>query len=298
MDRIATLPAGFDLLGPKFEDLPPLWQQLLTLAKGYLHRYIKPENFLRSTGKWETIVSITEFELSGHWRGSHNQIIFHKPAASPRISLVALRQHQEIMHIKMTIPFLSSTCNDQTYKPRRLITILRQSFWKKTTLLLADQLRRFETFHSNLILNIFHLAPCGSPVNQRLWAGPLSQTLVSALTCLIVGADPPYYGILEESGELASLFVIPPTGISMTVTNLPQSLCHLVLPDSPTTTNLSILSFTTPVLMTKVDRAWWLLGFTRHPPFTIPLTLREITSLSLCIAAPQFSHCFVGPLHP
>lgn len=96
----------FELLGPNLEDLfrycdnrfslkttLMLMHQLLHRveglhAAGYLHRDIKPENFLLGTSKQGNIVYMTDFGLAAYQRDSHDQVMSHKPAASPRISLV------------------------------------------------------------------------------------------------------------------------------------------------------------------------------------------------------------------
>ncbi|RMZ88480.1 hypothetical protein DV736_g4291, partial [Chaetothyriales sp. CBS 134916] len=65
-------------------------------AAGYLHRDIKPENFLLGTGKQGNIVYMTDFGLAAYWSDSHNCIMSHKPAASPRISLVGTCRYASI----------------------------------------------------------------------------------------------------------------------------------------------------------------------------------------------------------
>jgi serine/threonine protein kinase len=104
----------FDLLGPNLEDLfrycnnkfslkttLMLMDQLLhrveSLHKaGYLHRDIKPENFLLGTGKQGNIVYMTDFGLATYRRDSHDQVMSHKPATTPRISLVGTCRYASI----------------------------------------------------------------------------------------------------------------------------------------------------------------------------------------------------------
>jgi serine/threonine protein kinase len=104
----------FELLGPNLEDLfrycdnkfslkttLMLMDQLLHRveslhAAGYLHRDIKPENFLLGTGKQGNIVYMTDFGLSTYQRDSHGQVMSHKPAASPRISLVGTCRYASV----------------------------------------------------------------------------------------------------------------------------------------------------------------------------------------------------------
>ncbi|KIW14098.1 hypothetical protein PV08_06879 [Exophiala spinifera] len=103
-----------ELLGPNLEDLfrycdnkfslkttLMLMDQLLHRveslhAAGYLHRDIKPENFLLGTGKQGNIVYMTDFGLSAYRRDSHSQVTSHKPATSPRISLVGTCRYASI----------------------------------------------------------------------------------------------------------------------------------------------------------------------------------------------------------
>jgi serine/threonine protein kinase len=104
----------FELLGPNLADLfrycddkfslkttLMLMDQLLRRveslhAAGYLHRDIKPENFLLGTGKQGNIVYMTDFGLATHRRDSPDQVVSHKPAASPRISLVGTCRYASI----------------------------------------------------------------------------------------------------------------------------------------------------------------------------------------------------------
>ncbi|KAK5201308.1 hypothetical protein LTR41_012172, partial [Exophiala xenobiotica] len=65
-------------------------------AAGYLHRDIKPENFLLGTGKHGNIVYMTDFGLATYRRDSHDQAMSHKPATSPRISLVGTCRYASV----------------------------------------------------------------------------------------------------------------------------------------------------------------------------------------------------------
>jgi serine/threonine protein kinase len=104
----------FELLGPNLEDLfrycdnrfslkttLMLMDQFLHRVEslhtaGYLHRDIKPENFLLGTGKQGNIVYMTDFGLATYRRDSRDQAMSHKPAASPRISLVGTCRYASV----------------------------------------------------------------------------------------------------------------------------------------------------------------------------------------------------------
>ena len=104
----------FELLGPNLEDLflycgnrfsmkttLMLVDQLLGRlenlhATGHHHRDIKPENFLTGTGKWGNVVYMTDLGLAFYRKTTAEQVVSHKPARAPQLSLVGTCRYASI----------------------------------------------------------------------------------------------------------------------------------------------------------------------------------------------------------